>query len=226
MTIPRHYTCHTRSVITKPQNVYVMRDIMCNGYIAGGNTRFFGEKKARENGGRGYTAQNIKDAIEDRLSLSDESTGEYESMLAFAVPYGSLDRRDQVVSITSRLLPWEVNGSASAHDYFPGGANHHKYYRNALNLDSIHFGEDLQAVQNQEFISQNSVNNSLCFIGPHRVYSAFSQTYQELIPGQGHLGPDALPGVSAAPFAVLHGWRLGIATLPLIPFAFFTIPSL
>ena len=41
-TIEGHYTCHTKSVITKPQNVYVMRDIMCSGYVAGGNTRFFG----------------------------------------------------------------------------------------------------------------------------------------------------------------------------------------
>ena len=28
-TIEGHYTCHTKSVITKPQNVMVMRDIMC-----------------------------------------------------------------------------------------------------------------------------------------------------------------------------------------------------
>ena len=28
-TIEGHYTCHTRSVITKPQNVMVLRDIMC-----------------------------------------------------------------------------------------------------------------------------------------------------------------------------------------------------
>merc|ERR1719201_1012687 len=42
-TIEGHYTCHTKSVITKPQNVYVMRDVMCNGYVAGANTRFFGE---------------------------------------------------------------------------------------------------------------------------------------------------------------------------------------
>ena len=28
------------------------------------------------------------------------------------------------------------------------------------------------------------MNNSLCFIGPHRKYNAFSGTFQELVPGQ------------------------------------------
>ena len=42
---------------------------------------------------------------------------------------------------------------------------------------------------------QGSVNNALCFVGPHRVYSQWSQTFYELTPGQGHFGPDALPGV-------------------------------
>ena len=43
------------------------------------------------------------------------------------------------------------------------------------------------------------MNNSLCFVGPHRKYNPFSNQYHELIPGQGHFGPDAIPGVSAAP---------------------------
>ena len=46
-TIEGHYTCHTKSVITKPQNVLVMRDIMCSGYVAGCNTKFFGSKAAK-----------------------------------------------------------------------------------------------------------------------------------------------------------------------------------
>ena len=41
---------------------------------------------------------------------------------------------------------------------------------------------------------QGSVNNSLCFLGPHRIYSAWSSTFFELSPGQGHFGPDAIPG--------------------------------
>ena len=47
-------------------------------------------------------------------------------------------------------------------------------------------GEDLRATSNQDFIAASTVNNSLCFLGPHRVFSAWSATYQELVPGQGH----------------------------------------
>ena len=53
----------------------------------------------------------------------------------------------------------------------------------------------LRATSNQDFIAASTVNNSICFLGPHRVYSQWSATYQELVPGQGHFGPDALPGV-------------------------------
>lgn len=38
------------------------------------------------------------------------------------------------------------------------------------------------------------MNNSLCFVGPHRKYNPFSNQYHELVPGQGHFGPDAIPG--------------------------------
>ena len=33
------------------------------------------------------------------------------------------------------------------------------------------------------------MNNSLCFVGPHRKYNPFSNQYHELVPGQGHFGP-------------------------------------
>ena len=179
MTIPRHYTCHTKSVITKPQNVMVLRDVMCSGYVAGGNTRFFGEEAAA---GGAYTPQAIRDAITKRLSFADDASGDYESMLAFAVPMDSGSKRDQVFSLSSRLLPWEVT-SAQKHDYFPGGTKfgHFDYYTTEYGLNQIHFGEDIRAAENMEFISNGSVNNSLCFAGPHRVYSPWSSTFFELM---------------------------------------------
>lgn len=187
--------CHTKSVITKPQNVLVLRDIMCSGYVAGANTRFFGESVANKGSTTEYTAAGIRQAITDRLSFVDDASGEYESMLAFAVPYGHGDRRDQVYSLSARLLPWEVTRDEGAwHDYFPGGRDHYTYYSKLYGLEQVHFGEDIRAAENMEFISQGSVNNSLCFVGPHRVYSPWSQTFYELTPGQGHFGPDALPG--------------------------------
>ena len=172
-----------------------MRDVMCSGYVAGGNTRFFGESAKGADGK--YTSDAIQQAITNRLSFVDDASGEYESMLAFAVPYGHGDRRDQVYSLSARLLPWEVTRSADNwHDYFPGGNtfSHYTLYSRLYGLEQVHFGEDIRAAENMEFISQGSVNNALCFIGPHRTYSPWSSTFYELTPGQGHFGPDALPG--------------------------------
>lgn len=42
------------------------------------------------------------------------------------------------------------------------------------------------------------MNNGLCFVGPHRKYNPYGSQYHELVPGQGHFGPDAIPGVSGA----------------------------
>jgi len=52
----------------------------------------------------------------------------------------------------------------------------------------------MKAAENMEFISQGSTNNALCFLGPSRKYSRMSRTQTELIPGQRHFGPDAIPG--------------------------------
>ena len=177
-----------------------MRDIMCSGYVAGGNTTFFGSKPS--NTQRGPTWAEKVTAMEHRLSFADDASGEYDSMLAFACPWQDGARRDQVISLSSRLLPWEVARSSTADplgvqkDYFPGKATGWQFYNAKLNLGQVHFGEDIRAAESQEFIAQGSVNNATCFIGPHRVYSPWSATFAELVPGQGHFGPDALPGVS------------------------------
>lgn len=187
-TIEGHYTCHTKSVITKPQNVCVMRDIMCSGYVAGGNTRFFGAGKGSFPGPA--DPMDIKNAMDARLSFSDDNNAEYGSMLAFCAHYGDGAKRDQVISISQRLLPWEVNRPAdNRKEYFPGGSKNFTAVNEALGLDTIHFGEDVRAAENMEFISQGSMNNSLCFVGPHRKYNPFSNQYHELVPGQGHFGP-------------------------------------
>ena len=250
-----------------------MRDIMCSGYVAGGNTAFFGEEAARKNKGV-YTPEGVQQAIENRLAFQDDSQGEYESMLAFCAPYLDGSKRDQVISITERLLPWEVTGSSK--HYFPGGQNGFDAYRAAFRLDTIHYGEDVRASENMEFISQGapctrprhhsthtgtapthrnsggrpspahtnvnaasflqsvnhestlhstaphigtrsvssaslttrcraagSMNNGLCFVGPHRKFNPFSNNYHQLVPGQGHFGPDAIPGVRATPSLTL-----------------------
>jgi len=42
--------------------------------------------------------------------------------------------------------------------------------------------------------AQGSTNNATCFIGPHRIYDPWTKSFMNLIPGQGHFGPDAIPG--------------------------------
>jgi len=197
-TIEGHYTCHTKSVITKPQNVYVMRDIMCSGYVAGGNCRFFGLPSG---GSQIFTKPSepgdVQRSLNERLSFADDAAGEYASMLAFLSPYGeeAAASRDQVISISDRLLPWEIAKNADpSKKYFPGGQEGYNQYSQAWNLGQVHFGEDVRATENMAFMSQGAVNNSLCIVGPHRKYNPFAQNFFELVPGQGHFGPDAIPG--------------------------------
>lgn len=142
-------------MITKPQNVYVMRDVMCSGYVAGGNTRFFGVKATGVAGP--VDPEAVRTDMEARLSFQDDSNAEYGSMLAFCAPYGDGAKRDQVISISDRLLPWEVNrpaGTDGRKEYFPGGGYNYNFVKAVLGLDTIHFGEDVRAAENMEFISQ------------------------------------------------------------------------
>ena len=221
-TIEGHYTCHTKSVITKPQNVMVMRDIMCNGYVAGANCDFFGMEREGDNkpktdakGNHLYNASQIQHDINSRLTMSEGEDYTYPSMLALAEEYNSPATRDQVISVSNRVLPWDSTAGTNF-DHFPGGKT---AWGGAgqVGLDTIHYGEDLRATTNQDFIAASTVNNSVCFLGPHRVYSQWSSTYQELVPGQGHFGPDALPGVRAQLACNLRNVRNSNALLTRTP---------
>ena len=194
-TIEGHYTCHTKSVVTKPENVMVMRDIMCSGYVAGGNTTFFGKQEDGSWSTTDGTTKNlIQQQLNERLTMAKGPDADYPSMLAFADKYENVGNRDQVISISNRVLPWDTS-SGGDYSHFPGGQDNWTKTGVNLGLHTIHYGEDLRSTTNQDFIASSTVNNSLCFIGPHRVFSPWSNTFQELIPGQGHFGPDALPGV-------------------------------
>ena len=164
-----------------------------------------------------------------RLAFADDVGAPYDSMLAFPAAAGQFinGALDTVMcaaagasalfavrsrafllrssrSITSRLLPWEVQSTSrpNSHNSFPGGEKMYLKYAGALQLHSIHFGEDMKASENMEFISQGSTNNALCFIGPHRRFDPFARGFYSLEPGQGHFGPDAIPGDAR--------WRRGV----------------
>ena len=145
-TIEGHSTGHFKSVITKHQNVFVMKDIMANGYRAGGNTKFFGK-----------TLTEIRTKLMERLNM-DDTTGDaiLPSMLAFPMSKEQYEggQMDTAMSITSRYLPYEV--AAAAHKSFPGGENWFQFYDQNIGLRAVHFGEDLRASENMEYMSQVS----------------------------------------------------------------------
>jgi len=149
-TIEGHYTGHFKAVVTKPQNVLVMRDVACAGYVAGCNTRWFAKGEDDL-----FSADNAANAIQARLSFANDDTDRYASMLAFPCYEGQFNsgQLDTVMSVTTRLLPWEVNNQG-LHASFPGGNEMYNVYNAALQLGQVHYGEDMKAAENQDFISQ------------------------------------------------------------------------
>jgi hypothetical protein len=191
--IEGHYTGHFKSVITKPENVFVARDICCSRYVAGSNCDFF----ARSDGGS-FSVQNVRNNMVKRLGADARTYPRHASILAFPMldsqrMNGSIDT---CMSVTTRLLPWEtspVNTSAERNS-FPGGDGWYNVVRTQFSLQSVHYGEDQRAAMHQDYMSQGSMNNALCFLGPHRVFNPYSKRVMQLVPGQGHFGPDAIPG--------------------------------
>ena len=180
--IEGHYTGHFKSVVTNNKQVFVMRDIACADYVAGCNTKFFASgrtsggltevsaEKCKENMMKRLAFADDVGAPYDSMLAFPAAAGQFIN--------GALDT---VMSITSRcarlrwtrrpvqmgvlwadrrrvprrrLLPWEVQSARSpnSHNSFPGGEAMYVKYANALQLHSIHFGEDMKASENMEFI--------------------------------------------------------------------------
>ena len=149
-------------MVTKPQNVLVMRDIACAGYVAGGNTLFFAD-----DGDGKMSATRAATNLMERLSFANDVGAKYGSMLAFpsTAQQFSSGYLDTVMSVTTRLLPWEVN-NAGLHQSFPGGNEMYGIYNAELQLGQVHYGEDMKAAENQDFISQVFKNAQTPHCGP------------------------------------------------------------
>ena len=180
-------------MISKPQNVFVLRDVMANGYRMGGGTKFFAHTTSTD--AAFNILGSIRENLQQRLMNAEDLTVEAGSLLAFPMATGQYEdgHMDTVMSVTARLLPWET-GTTNTHNSFPGGEKMFQLYNTAIGLRQVHFGEDIRAAENMDYISQGSTNNATCFIGPHRTWHQTNQNYSNLIPGQGHWGPDARPG--------------------------------
>ena len=146
-----------------------MRDIACAQYVAGGNCKFFATGQA--SGGQA-SLDTCKNNMMKRLAFADDVGAPYDSMLAFPARAGQFTNGalDTVMcaaatvkprplllaharlapfhrSITSRLLPWEVQSTTApnTHNSFPGGEQVYAAYSQALQLHTIHFGAPLSA---------------------------------------------------------------------------------
>ena len=190
-TIEGHYTGHFKAVVTKPQNVLVMRDVACAGYVAGCNTRWFATHSRAAGhvlAGRARTSR--------RASRSPTTT-------PTATPRCSPSRATRASSDSGQLdtvmsrdhAPAPVGGQQRGRTTPPSrAARRCSAVQAALQPRQVHYGEDMKAAENQDFISQGSTNNATCFLGPSRRYDPFTKSFMSLVPGQGHFGPDAIPG--------------------------------
>ena len=122
-----------------------MRDVACAGYVAGGNCRFFAENDDGQ-----YTVDACNANLMSRLSFADDVTDKYASMMAFPAHEGQFKggQLDTCMSVTTRVLPWEVQNNTT-HDSFPGGHKMYLAYNRKLNLNQVHYGEDMKAAENQ-----------------------------------------------------------------------------
>ena len=75
-----------------------------------------------------------------RLSFADDVGGSYQSMLAFPALGAQFEsgHLDTVMSVTTRLLPWEVTSAGGGtNNSFPGGDKMFREYNNKLGLSSV-----------------------------------------------------------------------------------------
>jgi len=201
-TIEGHFTFHSKAVITKPKNVFILEDVQCTGYIAGCDTTWFGDKAAAEDSTKFSSEdddvkrwERIRNDMKARLDQDyDENPAFYASMLAFASPYDPDGKfhQAQMFTISGGPLAWESTMSDDRN--FPGGMDFFNAYRTKMDLNYIPTGTDPQSIASQNFVRNGTSNNSVVILGPSRCYNPTIDTAFDLTPGQGHFGPDALPG--------------------------------
>jgi len=161
-----HYTGHFKAVITKPQNVLVMRDVACAGYVAGCNTQWFAHNYPDADA-RKWSLSKAQTNMMKRLSFADDVGAKYSSMLAFPCYAQQFEsgHLDTVMSVTTRLLPWEVTTATGGdHMSFPGGQEAFTAYSGKLNLRSVHFGEDMK-------VRNVASNCAILVSSPHSLHS-------------------------------------------------------
>lgn len=207
--IEGHFTFHSKAMVFKPQNIFILEDVQCNGYTGGCDTTWFGDKTAQSENttfeakvgalvSGGLKAGDVIDFVESELKERldkdhDDDPSAYASMLAFAAPYEPQGTfvTHQMFAISGAPLAWEPNMTTSRN--FPGGKEFFDAYRAMFGLDYIAQNTDATSVVGGAFLRNGIHNNSVCILGPSRSYNPLKK-HEELVPGQGHFGPDAVAG--------------------------------
>jgi hypothetical protein len=144
---------HSKAVVTKPQNVFVLRDIMMNGYIGGCGTQWFPHGSASE----------FMNVLNKRLGLDEHYMMDPKgvaSMIALPCSWG-LHMHD-VVGMSDRILPWTVSQNAEAqYSHFPGGKVAWMIlYNRGFDFTSVHYGEDQRGEKSTRCIRADSTQLS------------------------------------------------------------------
>ena len=126
---------HSKAVITKPQNVFVLRDIMMNGYIGGCGTQWF----PHDSGHAFMSELNKRLGLDEHYMMNPKGVA---SMIALPCSWG-MDMHE-VVGMSDRILPWTVSQNAEAqYSHFPGGKIAWAIlYNMGFDMTAIHYGED------------------------------------------------------------------------------------
>jgi hypothetical protein len=208
-TIEGHYSCHTKSIITQPKNVYVQRNIMSAGYIGGCNTKFIGET----GGGDEIASHNeILKGYKELLqfcSLFQQSSSALSavksrpnSMLCMQIPfYSTSSMLEPAFSISSRFLPYACDRqnnpieAEKAFHAFPGGPIAFHSFSSLLHTDKmLHMESDPLSDSGDCYFTGGQRHNSIVIKGPYRVLMGKKESDIRFSPGQGHWGADARPG--------------------------------
>jgi hypothetical protein len=185
--IEGHYTGHFKSVVTKPENVLILRDIQCANYTAGANAEFFG------NGTPGNVNQ-VQEDMSNRLEFAEEDYSKLKSMFAILCPYSKPSAYENGFSMTRVEIPWDASAQSSGVNY-PGGSAMHTAVERLFHFNSeVLSGMAPTDMSDREYVRSGSYNNSFVFPGPWRSYNSFTTGKWQLHPGQGHFGADAVPG--------------------------------
>ena len=197
-TVEGHLTFHSKAIVYNPQNIYVLEDVQCLDYIAGGNTMWLGDETEIKESTSLSLGDKIKEAIKQRLASTGMNMTECGSMLAFYRPSKLTETNNDPLCFGIGMGPdrWQhLTQDTPSDKAFPGGNTFHQKYQQLFGFTNLYSSVDHVASMTGSYIRAGKHVNTIVFKGPSRFFTnAGSEQKVQLIPGVGHFGPDARDG--------------------------------